>query len=216
MGARASAAVPATPASEWASYVAASGIVDPRSDEAAIHFVADALHGTPLPAPWVIGSDEQGQRSFINVRTGESTWRHPLEDPAKALADIFNASALLSQEHRDAMLCEIHQNWATEAKLAYRKWRPVRMDDGGVYHFNTTTHETMWEHPAEVVMPGHYMRVRAIERLRSKSYLDRLHSRACIAYPDCSLERGTDDVEFEPAEWRLTLDPHEAHWVDCA
>ncbi|CAK0904064.1 unnamed protein product, partial [Prorocentrum cordatum] len=60
MGARASATIPVTPASDWAPYVAASGIVGVSEDEAIVHFIADALQSTPLPSPWKIGDCESG------------------------------------------------------------------------------------------------------------------------------------------------------------
>jgi hypothetical protein len=217
MGARASATIPVKPASDWAPYVAASGIVDCTDDEAAIHFVADALQSTPLPSPWVIGTGEHGQRQFINDATGESTWRHPLDDTLKSLADLYQRCAPLSQEHRNKMLSAIHQKWDTEAKEEYGKWRTVTLDDGGEYYYNMTTDEAIWEHPAEVFLPGHYMRVRAIERLRSQGYLNGLRSRACIACSSCSLEREAGDDEPKASEWRLTLEPPETPWVySCA
>ncbi|CAK0904063.1 unnamed protein product, partial [Prorocentrum cordatum] len=74
MGARASATIPVTPASDWAPYVAASGIVGVSEDEAIVHFIADALQSTPLPSPWKIGDCESGgERLFTNEKTGEST-----------------------------------------------------------------------------------------------------------------------------------------------
>jgi len=216
MGATASAAIPVTPASDWAPYVASSGIVDCIDDEAAIHFVADALQSTPLPAPWVIGTGEHGQRQFINTATGESTCRHPLEDILKSLADLYQQCAPLSQERRRKLLSGIHQKWDTEARDEYGKWRTVKMDDGDEYYLNMETHEASWEHPAKVFLPGHYMRVRAIERLRSQVYLNGLRSRACIACSNCSLEREVDDDESEPLEWRLNLYAPETPWVSCA
>ncbi|CAK0795972.1 unnamed protein product [Prorocentrum cordatum] len=215
MGARASATIPVAPASDWAPYVAASGIVDCIDDEAAIHFVADALQSTPLPSPWVIGTGGHGKRQFINAVTGEATWKHPLDATLRSLADLYHRCAPLCQESRDAMLSRIHQKWDTEAKDEYSRWRTVKLDEGDEYYFNTATQEAIWEHPAEVFLPGHYMRVRAIERLRSQRYLSGLRSRACIACSNCSLEREADD-ESEPSEWRLNLDPPEASWVSCA
>lgn len=213
MGAKASATISVTPASYWAPYVAASGIVDPADDEAAVHFIADALKSTPLPSPWSIGTGEQGQRLFTNVCTGESTKRHPLEHILRSLADIYQKCAPLSQEQRDEMLSGIHRKWDIEATEEGDRWRTVKMEDGDKYYFNVVTHETTWEHPAKVSMPGHYMRVTAIERLRSQGYLDGLRNRACIACSNCSLER---DVDSQPLEWRLSLDATETPWVSCA
>jgi hypothetical protein len=218
MGARASATIPVTPASDWAPYVAASGIVD-SDDEAIIHFVADALQSTPLPAPWTISAcDESGQRLFTNEKTRESTWRHPLEDDLKSLADMYRKFALLSPKCRHQFLSGILKEWDIEAKEEYFKWRTVKMEDGGKYYFNTMTHEAIWEHPAEVFLPGHYMRVRAIERLRGQAYLDGLHSRASLACSGCRLEREVDDDGSTPSEWRLNLDTPETPrvYVSCA
>jgi len=215
MGASSSAAIPVTPASDWAPYVASSGIVDHIDDEGAIHFVADALQNTPLPAPWIIGTGESGQRVFINTRTGESTWRHPLEDTMQSLADLYQKCASLSRQHRATMLSGIHQKWDAEATEEYGKWRTVEMEDGDKYYLNAVTRETMWENPASVFLPGHYMRVKAIERLCNQGYVNGLRGRACIAFANCSLDREVDD-ESEPSEWRLDLGAPETPWVSCA
>jgi hypothetical protein len=97
----------------------------------------------------------------------------------------------------------------------YGKWCTVKMEDGDKYYLNTATRETMWENPAAVFLPGPYMRVKAIERLRKQSYLNGLRSRACIAFSYCNLDREVDD-ESEPSEWRLDLDAPETPWVSCA
>jgi hypothetical protein len=215
MGATASATIPVTPASDWAPYVAASGIADSIDDEAAIHFVADALQSTPLPSPWIIATNEQGQRLFINVHTGESTWMHPLADILKSLAHIYQDCSPLSQEHRDEVLNGIQQVLDAEAQTEYCTWRTVKTEDGGEYYFNVVTHEVIWEHPAKVFLLGHYMRITAIERLRNQGYLRGLRGRASIACPDCRLEREMDDDAFKPSEWRLNLDPPDTTWIGC-
>jgi len=203
MGARASTSVPATPASEWAPYVAASCIADSIDDEAAIHFVADVLQCTPLPSPWVIGTGDKGQRLFINARTGMSTWEHPLLDVLKLVADLYQYCAPLSQEHRDEVLSGFHQICDVEAKNEYCKWRTLQAEGGDEYYVNVVTHEATWENPAKAFLPGYYMRSVAIARLRNPGYLQGLRSRAC---PSCTLERHVDDSESEPTEWRLDMD----------
>lgn len=218
MGARSSAAVPAPPASDWVPYVAASGIVESIDDEGAIHFVADILQSAPLPSQWVLSTGKQGQRLFTNVRTRESTRRHPLEDVLRSLVDLYEKCAPLSQDGRHEMLSCIYQKWYTEAKEENGRWRTARTENGDEYYFNVATREAIWEHPAEVFLPGHYMQVRAIERLRSREYLEGLRSRACAApRPSCSLERVEGDDEPGPSEWRLNLDFLEAPGaVSCA
>jgi len=133
----------------------------------------------------------------------------------KSLADLFHRCAPLSQQDRDAMLSGIHQKWDAEAVEEYGKWRTVKMEDGNKYYLNAVTREAMWENPASVFLPGHYMRVKAIERLRDQGYVNGLGNRACIAFSSCSLDREIDD-ESEPSEWRLDLEAPETLWVSCA
>jgi hypothetical protein len=210
MGARSSAAVPVPPASDWIPYVAASGIVDSTDDEGAIHFIADILQSTPLPSQWALCTGKQGQRLFTNVRTQESTRRHPLEDVLRSLVDLYQKCAPLSQEHRDEMLSGVYQKWYAEAREENGRWRTVRTENGEEYYFNVATRHAIWEHPAELFLPGHYMQVRAIERLRSREFLEGLRGRALAARPCCSLEREEGYDESGPLEWRLNLDFLEA------
>jgi len=140
---------------------------------------------------------------------------HPLADILKSLADLYQDCAPLSQQHRDEVLSGIHQMWCAEAQKEYCKWRTVKIQDGDEYYFNAVTHETTWEHPAKHCLPGHYMRITAIERLRNQGYVRGLHSRACVACPDCVLKRDVDDDEFEPSEWRLNLDPPDTICFTC-
>lgn len=155
---------------------------------------------------------------FTNAKTGESTWRHPLEDILKSLAEMYRKCAPLSPECRHQFLSGIHEEWDIEAKNEYKNWRTVMLDDGDKYYFNPVTQQAIWEHPASVFLPGHYMRVRAIERLRSQAYLDGLRGRACIACSSCGLEREVDDDASEPSEWRLDLYTPETPrvYVSCA
>jgi PAS domain-containing protein len=200
--------------SDWAPYVAGAGIVVPGDDTAAVHFVADALQSTPLPAPWTIATDEEGQRWFTNPRTGECTWRHPLEDVLKSLAELYQRCHSLSADLRDIVLTAMNEKWESEAKGEYAKWASVRTADGDRYYFSMETQEAAWEHPAEVLLPGHYMRIRSIERLRDDRYLAALRCRPLVASVHCSMER--EVLDFEPRECRLDVSSPQAKWVTCA
>lgn len=159
------------------SFLKASGLVHSEGEEAVLRFLADAIILAPLPAPWDLHTDEEGEYFFFNRRTGEASRKHPLEASLQELAGVCRECLDLAPGSRDERLAALGSRWEADAKGAYLQWFEVEDGAGGRYYCHRGTREAMWEHPAEVLLPEHYMRLRALERLRDGDYLARIRSR---------------------------------------
>jgi len=194
----------------WACYLAAAGIVHSSDDEELLHFLVDAISSTPLPAPWTAARDEHDQRVYLNRYTGEYTWRHPLDATQKELAELFRKCSGLSSALRNATLIGMREKWESEARGEYLRWHFVEAT-GQRYYYNRETGESMWEHPAEVLLPAHYMKIKAIKRLSNDTYLTGLALRTDAA--SCVSEMPQTEREcLEPpaTECRLFLEAMES------
>merc|ERR1712194_700245 len=63
-----------------------------------------------------------------------------------------------------------------QMKSDFYVWYPQKDASGREYYCNRDTGEAMWEHPAHVVLPAHYMKTKAIERLRNQVYVEHLRA----------------------------------------
>lgn len=191
IGADAKKAHEAWSSAERASYVASSGIVCPQGEEAVQRFLADAIVVAPLPAPWVMHRSQRGEYFFVNRRTGVASWSHPLEPCLRELADVCRKCLDLEADLRDATICGLHSKWEADAKGEYLKWFSVDDVNGQTYYCHRESGEAMWEHPAEALLPEHYMRLTSIEMLRSDGYIARIKSRPSIdiAHPFSTVSR---------------------------
>jgi len=140
-------------------------------------FLADAVVAAPLPLPWAMGRSSKGRHFFVNRRTGETSWSHPLESLLRELAGICRRCLALSLDLRLALLDSLHKRWDADARSEYVKWHSVEDSSSGrTYYCHHETGEAMWEHPAEALLPAHYLRIKCLERLRDERYIARLLS----------------------------------------
>jgi hypothetical protein len=80
----------------------------------------------------------------------------------------------LNAEQRDATLVRLTQQWEGEARRDLAKWYAVKHENGKEYFCHRDTGESMWTHPAEVVMPQHYIKIQAVQQLRDSKYFQEL------------------------------------------
>jgi len=140
-------------------------------------FLADAVVAAPLPLPWAMGRSSKGRHFFVNRRTGATSWSHPLESLLRELAGICRRCLSLPVELRLALLDSLHKRWDADARGEYVKWHSVEDSSSGrTYYCHRETGEAMWEHPAEALLPAHYLRIKCLERLRNERYIARLLS----------------------------------------
>ncbi|CAJ1408269.1 unnamed protein product [Effrenium voratum] len=132
--------------------------------------LVDALAGVPLPVPWE-AAEEDGRSYFTNSGTGESTWDHPLSPQLAELSSLALRCLALKPRERWQAAKLLRQRFQAEAEKEYRRWYAAEDDSGNCYFCNRDTSETMWEHPAAVVLPQFYLRIRCAELLQNNEYL---------------------------------------------
>jgi len=186
---------------ERASYIVSSGIVSPEGEEPVLRFLCEALALAPLPAPWAMHRSRKGEYFFVNRRTGMASWKHPLEPCLRELADVCRKCLACAPGFRTPLLAGLTERWEVEARGEYLKWYSVHDASGQVYYCHQETGEAMWEHPAEAVLPAHYMKIMSVRLLRDDRYLVRLGSRPSAAVAAAGAGRAQlagDGAEDEP------------------
>eukprot|EP00930_Biecheleria_cincta_P037746 TRINITY_DN25935_c0_g1_i6.p1 TRINITY_DN25935_c0_g1~~TRINITY_DN25935_c0_g1_i6.p1 ORF type:complete len:2078 (+),score=668.14 TRINITY_DN25935_c0_g1_i6:126-6359(+) len=157
---------------EQRRYVKALGIAKLPGEEHVVQFVTDCLGLSPLPKPWEIHRDSQGRIFYGNMSTGETSWRHPLEDVFRELAGVCRVIISLTRDLREPCVANLRETWEAFAKDEFSQWYSVLDPGSGMeYYCNSATGATMWEHPAEVLLPGHYLKLKAADRLLDEEYL---------------------------------------------
>lgn len=157
------------------SYVDSMGVTKIPGEEHILRFLADCLHVSPLPAPWAVHKDGEGRVFYGNSGTGETTWEHPLEEIVRELAGVCRVCVTLSRPMRERSIVDLREAWEAQAKEEFALWYSVKDSTTGKDYFcNSRTGQTMWEHPAEVLLPGHFLKLRAADRLIDDEYLQDL------------------------------------------
>merc|ERR1719284_2120996 len=118
--------------------------------------------------------DEQGQIFFANRTTNASTWTHPLEPSLRELAGVCRMCLTFPPALRESTIATLLETWQGEAKRDLAKWYAVKHENGKEYYCHRDTGEAMWTHPAEVVMPQHYIKIQAVQQLRDSKYFQEL------------------------------------------
>jgi hypothetical protein len=109
---------------------------------------------------------------------------------------VFLAGRQASPVERGELLAAIRERWEEETRVEYLCWFALQHSSGRTYYSHRQTGETMWEHPASVVLPPHYMRVRSLELLRSEVQMRDLSSRyQQPAGTDVRIDCGSGAVE---------------------
>lgn len=139
-----------------------------------VRFLMEALDGVPLPSPWVMRRDTTEEIFFANKTTGAASWRHPLQVQLIQLAKVCRSCLLMSPAKRKEAAVLAKECWEVEARAEYEKWYPVRHGSGQDYYCHRETGEAMWQHPGSVLLPAHFLRLRAAERLQDDVYMSRL------------------------------------------
>mmetsp|Transcript_80200 Transcript_80200/g.158866 ORF Transcript_80200/g.158866 Transcript_80200/m.158866 type:complete len:1185 (+) Transcript_80200:123-3677(+) len=156
---------------ERRAYLISLHIIDLPGEEAVLRFLNDAMAGAPLPSPWKLKRDKHGNVYFANQPADVVTWSHPLEPSLRELAGAFRVCSTLTPALRKTCVYALHETWEQEAKKQFSKWYSIRHESGRAYYCNRDTGDTMWEHPAEVVLPAHYLKLTSIERLLDEAYV---------------------------------------------
>jgi hypothetical protein len=177
------------------AYLESLGIADKRTERGLLRFLETALTAAPIPVPWIMFVDQGGHTFFYNEGSGESTWRHPLEQVLKDLAATCRQALTLLAGKRNEWLQTLVDSWTEEAAKEYAKWYTAKDSNGREYYCQVETNETMWEHPVNVVLPAFYVKIEFAKKLLDNSYVDSLLAVPTMA-PSQLAVRGPHDVAF--------------------
>lgn len=177
------------------AYLESLGIADKRAERGLLRFLECALAAAPIPVPWTMFMDQAGHTFFYNEGSGESTWRHPLEQILKDLAVTCRQALTLPAGKRNEWLQTLVDTWTEEAAKEYAKWYTAKDSDGREYYCQAETNETMREHPVNVVLPAFYVKIEFAKKLLDHSYVDSLLASPPMA-PSQPAVRGPHDVAF--------------------
>eukprot|EP00930_Biecheleria_cincta_P028685 TRINITY_DN20006_c0_g1_i2.p1 TRINITY_DN20006_c0_g1~~TRINITY_DN20006_c0_g1_i2.p1 ORF type:complete len:1228 (+),score=271.49 TRINITY_DN20006_c0_g1_i2:74-3757(+) len=129
-----------------------------------------AMKGSPLPAPWSMWCDKEGQLFFSNDSTGERTRTHPLTALLKELVDVGRESLALPLDARLQHLFALRGSWEADARQEIGKWRCARDEKDRRYYFHADSRQVMWETPADTILPALFLKMQFIETLSDKRY----------------------------------------------
>uniref|UniRef100_A0A7S4UXI2 WW domain-containing protein n=1 Tax=Alexandrium monilatum TaxID=311494 RepID=A0A7S4UXI2_9DINO len=159
---------------ERKEYITALRIVILPGEEPVLQFLSDAIGFAPVPAPWTMRRDQMGRVFFANMVQRATTWSHPLESSLPELAAALRACLTLNQTARIKYIDSLRVFWEEQAKAEFQKWYAVGHASGRPYYFHADTGESMWEHPAEVVLPKHYVKLKSVEWLLGREYWNKI------------------------------------------
>mmetsp|Transcript_60179 Transcript_60179/g.140645 ORF Transcript_60179/g.140645 Transcript_60179/m.140645 type:complete len:262 (-) Transcript_60179:7-792(-) len=147
-----------------------------RSGEGEIvsRLLDDAIIGVPLPQPWQEVRTEDGSVFYNNEATAESSWDHPLSQELQQLSPLLLRCLALQIPERGQAAKLLRQRFQVEAEKAYKRWYSAEDGQGNYYFCNNQTGESMWEHPASVILPAFYLKIRTVELLLDEEYLQGL------------------------------------------
>ncbi|CAK0866613.1 unnamed protein product, partial [Prorocentrum cordatum] len=181
------------------SYLASLGVASLARDEALLRFLSDSLASVPLPAPWVMCKDLDGRVFFANAVTRMITWSHPLEQPLKELAGFCHMCLKQPPDALESWIANALGRWEGEAVAVYENWFAVRHESGRAYYCHRQTGASMWENPAQVFLPGHYLKIASVKRLRDEEGLIGALRRTAApdgAPPEAAERPGRDHERF--------------------
>eukprot|EP00435_Cladocopium_sp_Y103_P042454 s508_g11.t1 len=99
---------------------------------------------------------------FNNKTTGETTWDHPLHEHLEELSALALRCLALKSTERWQAAKLLRQRFQAEAVREYRCWYTA--EEWG-------PSSGWWEHPAGVVLPQFYLKIRCAELLQDNDYL---------------------------------------------
>merc|ERR1719188_419007 len=135
------------------------------------------LDAAVMPAPWVkVPASDGVTASFINKETGLSSLHHPLLSLAAVVESTSRECLQMPEEERDSWLACLHEQWTREAAMEYHSWQAVTDSKGREYFYHKSTGQAMWSRPTEAILPGHYMKIESVKKLRDEGFMFRLRA----------------------------------------
>lgn len=155
--------------------IANMGLAASSREDHVLHFLADVISGSSLPAPWAMFRDENKRPFYGNRETEETSWSHPLVETLYELACTCRVVASLAPMMRENCVANLRDTWLSAMKREFALWYAVPDNESGRdYYVNSETSETMWDHPVEILLPAHYMKLQAADLLMDEAYVSRL------------------------------------------
>ena len=169
----------------WEGYLTTKDILSLPEDEDLLPIFQAVLKGAPLPAPWSMWCDKATQSLFFtNLATRETSWTHPLHEALAALAEVGRRFFTVPLATRAEHLAVLSKTWDSEARTEILKWQTAYDDQDREYFFNVETSETMWERPAEAVLPAFYLKKQFLKRLSLSKPAPSLRKGSASREPD--------------------------------
>lgn len=152
------------------------GILTLPGEEGVLELLAVSIASSPLPSPWVMLTDSKGRVFYANPLTNASQWEHPCEITLRNLAGVARTCLSLPQALRENCVNTLRGVWDSEIRRTFSMWYPVQQPNSAEYYAHRQTREVMWEHPAQIFLPPHYLRVKVLEMLSEASEVATLRS----------------------------------------
>lgn len=155
--------------------IANMGLAQLSREDHVLHFLADVISGSSLPAPWAMFRDDLNKPFYGNRESEETNWSHPLVETLYELACTCRVVASLSSLMRENCVANLRDTWLSAMKQEFALWYAVPdKESGRDYYVNSNTGKTMWDHPVEVLLPAHYMKLQAADLMMDAVYMSHL------------------------------------------
>lgn len=133
--------------------------------EADMLWIAEEAFNAPLPPGWTEHQDEQCRVYFHNSSTGESTWKHPMDDLFREIVDY------------QRRVVEVGGFWQIEDEIAEQEenirkdladWMELFSEDGEKFFYNKHTEESRFDDPRMAVYHVLYARIKMVARMKER------------------------------------------------
>jgi len=133
--------------------------------EADMLWIAEEAFNAPLPPGWTEHQDEQGRVYFHNGSTGESTWKHPMDELFREIVDY------------QRRVVEVGGFWQIEDEIAEQEenirkdladWMELFSEDGEKFFYNKHTEESRFDDPRMAVYHVLYARIKMVARMKER------------------------------------------------
>jgi hypothetical protein len=148
-------------------------VVDEHHEMMVKIFAMQVLKTAVLPKPWTRFA-EQGRYAYHNQESNATCWEHPLLDRIHDVEHVCRQCFQKPEAERDRFLATFHDAWTQEAAAEFQDWASTKDSEGREYFFNSKTEQVSWWHPAEAVLPFHYIRIEAVRKLRDPEFVAKL------------------------------------------
>jgi len=133
--------------------------------EADMLWIAEEAFNAPLPPGWSEHQDEQGRVYFHNGSSGESTWKHPMDDLFREIVDY------------QRRVVEVGGFWQIEDEIAEQEenirkdladWMELFAEDGEKFFYNRHTEESRFDDPRMAVYHVLYARIKMVAKMKER------------------------------------------------